>query len=540
MAEEGDDYTASSSTHMSEPAKLQNYFDYLATLTPRKKELYTSRRKAKIMCTIGQASRSVEVILKLIECGMNVARVRLGTGSYEHDKGTIENIRTAINLYSEKIGRNYHMAIACDLIGPDVKVGFIETGLPYIMLKEGDNVEITVNDEYKDRCNAERIYVDFATLPSLVSIGNEIYINNGKILLEVTTIADHHRFTCKVVKGGKYSSKDSLNFPSLDVDLPDFTEKDLLDLDFCIEQKIDMIIMSFTRHAQTISYLRERIEEEDCEMAIIAKIEDIEGIENFHDIALYADGICLGRSDLGINVTVKKLCLYQKSLIARCNKIGKPCIITGHVLASLNRKLGATRNEASDICNTILDGADMLILDRVIFSGMYPVESLVSCVKLIRAAESAIWKRRTFADICYEFLPPMDGARAIALAAAECAGNVKATALIVITRSGRSARYLAQLRPPCHIIAVVKKPFVAKLLLLYKGIEPIIPPPSTERMFLRDLEDQLQYAVRICLLDNLVALWDKIVFVVPSSPGDGFSNVIKVYQIKRRQTSILY
>lgn len=243
---------------------------------------------------------------------------------------------------------------------------------------------------------------------------------------------------------------------------------------------------------------------------------------------------------LGINVTIPRLIYHQKKLIAKCNLMGRPVIIVQHILKSMEFKSRPRRNEVADVANTIIDGADVLVLTKQTVTGKYPLESVKTLGNIIKDAETNIWQTMVFSDFCNNRTPPVEGVEAMGIAAVDCAMRTKACAILVITRGGRSASMISKFFPPCSILGICRNATTVKKMLLYKGIEPVLSPAPKTSIFKRDLDDQLQYGIDVGLREGFIQMYSSVVVLVPSEPGFAFANSMFSAQITPKRPRILY
>ncbi|MFZ2489659.1 MAG: pyruvate kinase [Anaerolineae bacterium] len=425
-------------------------------------------QRTKIVCTIGPASQSPEMLARLMQAGMDVARVNMSHGTHEMHAENIANIRAV----AQSVGKA--VAVLLDLQGPKLRVG--EMPPEGVLLIPGETVTLTVNPE---PATATRVPVQFKRLPSAVEPGDRIMLDDGLLDLVVLSKTSTD-VTCRVVTGGVLTSNKGINLPKASFSIASVSEKDKKDVIFGLNHRVDWIALSFVRRADDIHEVRElvRSQTEFGRLTpIIAKIEKPEAVENIREIVAAADGIMVARGDLGIEVSPEAVPMMQKMIIKLCNELGKPVITATQMLDSMIRNPRPTRAEASDVANAILDGTDAIMLSGETAVGKYPVEAIETMVRIAQETEP---KSR--------FGPPSLTAgqhsisEAVCYAATDTAIMLHASAILAPTISGTTARILSHFRAPNPIIAITPNPAVHRQLALFWGIYPLMSQraPDTE------------------------------------------------------------
>ncbi len=429
-------------------------------------------RKTKIICTLGPAAESDDIVRKLMLKGMNVARFNFSHGSYEEHLGRIEcvkRIREELNL---------PVALLLDTKGPEIRTGAFEGGK--VMLTEGDTVIIR-NKDIKG--TAKEFSVTYKGLPEDVTVDSRILIDDGLIELVVTEVKDDDIY-CRVQNGGPVSDKKSINVPGTELRLPALTQKDIQDIEFGIEHGIDFIAASFVRKPRDVQEIRHILEKHNAQdINIIAKIENGEGVQNFEDILKVADGIMVARGDLGVEIPASEVPIVQKNIIKQCQNFGKISITATQMLDSMIRNPRPTRAEVSDVANAIFDGTSAVMLSGETAAGKYPIESLEMMVEIARRTESSIDYWKNLQNTRYTMLSSV--ANAISHATCTTAMDLNAKAIITITHAGRTARLVSRFRPGCPVVATTVYPRVQRQLNLSWGICPILVDEvqTTDEMF---------------------------------------------------------
>lgn len=468
------------------------------------------RRCTKIVCTIGPASGSPQVIEDLIREGMDVARLNFSHGSYEEHSLAIRYVREA----SLKLRKP--VAILQDLSGPKIRTGLIQK--EPALLEEGTTFTLTSRDIPG---NEREVSITYPLFPQKVRSGQVILLADGLPELEVEEVTSTD-IKCRVVKGGELASHQGINLPEASLEIPPLSDKDQRDLLFGIEQGVDFIGISFVRKAEDILRVREVLEEKGKEeISLIAKIEKREALRNIDEIIKVADGIMIARGDLGVEIPLQEVPLVQKEIIKKCNLTGKPVITATQMLESMIENPRPTRAEVTDIANAIFDGTDAIMLSEETALGKYPVESAVMMSKIALETEKSLDYERILQERALSVKATAPDA--ISHATCRIAQDLKAAAIVTFTLSGSTARMVARYRPRVAIIARSPKESTVRKLALSWGVYPL---QSSE---IKDTDDMIHKAEKIALETGLVSRGETIVitagipFAIP-----GTTNLIKV------------
>ncbi|ACA59568.1 pyruvate kinase [Candidatus Desulforudis audaxviator] len=471
-------------------------------------------RHTKIICTIGPASESVEVLSRMVESGMNISRHNFSHGSREEHRRRINNVRTAAARTGRTVG------IMVDLRGPKIRIGDLEP--EPVELKAGD--ELTLTTEVI-KGNRRRISVDYQPLPREVGPGNTILLGDGLVGLEVLRV-EGSEVLCRVLNDALLTSRKGVNLPGVRTSIPTVTEKDIRDLHFALELGFDFVAASFVRRAEDILSVRAILEKFESEAHIVAKIETWEAVENLDDIIKVTDAVMVARGDLGLEIAAEEVPLVQKKIIARCNLAGKPVITATQMLESMIHNPRPTRAEASDVANAILDGTDAVMLSAETATGEYPVAAVETMDRIARRAEADLpygmllhqrhrdISRRTVTD-------------AISYATCATAADLDAAAIITATQTGYTARMVAKYRPARPIVAVTPREDVVRRLTLLWGVQPVYVQEEIE-----DTDRMISASIEAALAAGLIRGGDLVVITAGVPVGlHGSTNLLKVHTV---------
>lgn len=420
-------------------------------------------RHTKIICTLGPASGTPEILREMAAAGMNIARFNFSHGNHEsHGKAfaMIDSLNRELN---------HPIAKLLDTQGPEIRTG--ERQNP-VMLEAGDEVTLSVSLE--DAANEQYIFVAYKDLVTDLKVGDRITIDNGVINVDVLEISGS-RLRCKVVDGGKVGSRRHVNLPGIRVNLPSITEKDQRDIEFGLKHDIDIIALSFVRSADDIHECRKIVDASGKKTLIFAKIENQEGVDNFDEILATADGIMVARGDLGVEIQISDLPIRQRRMVQACALAGKPVIVATHMLESMITSPTPTRAEVSDVANAVFEGADCIMLSGETGAGKYPVK----CVQMMDSIARRMEKEPA---IGFQTGRQVNAVRDhLAQAAVALADSLGSRAIVVTDRSGRLAETVSSFRPRTAIIyCCTDDESVRRRLWVVRSIVPIVIPFSDE------------------------------------------------------------
>ncbi|RQW90100.1 MAG: pyruvate kinase [Geobacter sp.] len=418
--------------------------------------------KTKIVCTIGPASESIEVMKKMLVAGMNVARLNFSHGDFSGHQQIIKNLRSAAHA------TGHRLTIMADLPGPKMRIGMLAEDL--ITLRPGDSLTLTTEEILGD---ANRVSVSFSRLPLAVKPSDTLFLNDGLIQLEALQVQGND-VQCRVVVGGELRSRKGLNLPGIDLGISAFTNHDLSCMKFALEHGVDAISQSFVNCAEDISAVRSAAASLGHNPFIIAKIERSNALQHLDEIIEAADGIMIARGDLGVEVPIETIPVIQKQLMKLANLKGKPVITATQMLESMTYNSRPTRAEATDVANAILDGTDCVMLSGESAMGNYPVESVAMLAKIAAAIEPnrpMLKVKELFeGDEAKGSIQP---SHLIALSVETSLEYIKPAAVFVPTRSGATARRIAQFRLPVWIVALSSQETTCQRLQFSSGVWPV-------------------------------------------------------------------
>jgi pyruvate kinase len=415
--------------------------------------------RTKIVATVGPACDTYEALLALVRAGVNVFRLNFSHGAHADKLSIIENIRR-INQTEP-----YNISILGDLQGPKLRVGEIENNA--LEINPGDILTFT-NEKLIG--TKDRIYVSYPNLHADVKIGNKIMIDDGKLEVKVISIESNNDVKVEVTMGGIISSKKGINLPDTKISLPALTEKDLEDLEFIIDQKLDWVALSFVRHVKDIVILRSRLNERKSKTKIIAKIEKPEAMTNIRDIIIESDGIMIARGDLGVELPIEQVPLIQKQIIRKCIHRAKPVIVATQMMESMIDRSKPNRSEITDVANAVLEGADAVMLSGETATGKHPVLVVETMRKIITQVERTDYRYNLEDELIPQPHSPSFLSDAICYNACKLAKDTKADALVGMTQSGYTAFMLSSYRPESPLYIFSKERSLINQLSLSWGV----------------------------------------------------------------------
>lgn len=467
-------------------------------------------KKTKIVCTLGPACRNEETLTKMVQAGMNVARLNFSHGDYEEHKKNIElikKVRTKLNV---------PLPIMLDTKGPELRIRTFKDHK--ILLNEGDTFTFTVDEIEGDQT---KVSVSYKGIVNDLAPGDTILLNNGLLVFKVTEVTDTNVVT-RVEIGGVLTDKKSMFFPDKTLSLKYLSEQDVQDILFGVEQGIDFIACSFTSKAQDIIDIRKLLQEHgNPDIDLIAKIESRSGVNNIDEILDAANGIMVARGDLGVEIPYEELPQIQKMLINKCRLSGKRCITATEMLESMINQPRPTRAEISDVANAVYDGTSAIMLSGETAGGKYPVQSVEAMARIALETEKHLETR--YGDKNLVIQSPID---ALSHSACVLAEDIGAKAIVVCSRTGGTARLVSRFRPNIDIIGMTTEPMSYRKLALSWGVIPVLSEEFTS------MDVLFYHAKRAAIELGLVSKGDRIVITGGNPNGkSGNSNVINIEQI---------
>jgi len=416
-------------------------------------------KKTKIVATLGPATSTKETLQKMMEAGADVFRINFSHADYEAVAERIKMIREL----NDEFG--FNAAILADLQGPKLRVGVMKEE---VVVNEGD--EITFETGQKFEGTKDRVYMTYKNFPQDAKPGERILLDDGKLIFEVVSTDKKSKVKARVIQGGPLKSKKGVNLPNTVISQPALTEKDVEDAIFAIGQRVDWIALSFVRHAEDLIELQELIQKHgDHKIPIIAKIEKPEGVENIDKIVAYCDGLMVARGDLGVEIPAEEVPLIQKQLVLKAKRARIPVIIATQMMETMISSLTPTRAEVNDVANSVMDGADAVMLSGETSVGQYPVQVIKQMANIIRSVENSKLikvpqspphirtNRYITKSICYH--------------AALMANEIDAKAITTLTNSGYTAFQISAWRPNAHVLVFTSNKTILTQLSLLWGVK---------------------------------------------------------------------
>ena len=416
------------------------------------------RKKTKIVATLGPATDSPEILKGMILAGVNVFRINFSHANYEEVKQRIAQVRAI----QEEL--NTHVALLGDLQGPKLRVGVMEDD---VVVENGDQISFVTGEPFVG--NKERAYMNYTQFPLDVKAGERVLLDDGKLIFEVVSTNEKDTVVAKVLQGGVLKSKKGVNLPNTNISLPALTEKDIKDAIFAIEQEVDWIALSFVRHAKDIEDLKKLIKAHTTEeIPIIAKIEKPEALENIDEIIANCQGLMVARGDLAVETPAHEVPLRQKELVRKAKEARIPVIIATQMMETMIESLTPTRAEVNDVANSIIDGADAVMLSGETSVGKYPVQVIQQMTRIIKSVEDS---NLIQVPLITPFIRSLRYVtNTICFHAAKMANDTNAKVITSLTNSGYAAFRISSYRPNSHILIFTSNKRILTQLNLLWGV----------------------------------------------------------------------
>ena len=467
-------------------------------------------KKTKIICSIGPASTDPAVMSKMVEAGMNVARINMSHATPEEKVAVVASVKEVRKM----TGKN--VAILFDTKGPEFRNGMLEND--QITLTEGETIRIVKESVLG---NQERFSVNYPQAIDNLEIGSIVLLENGLMKIEVIS-KEEDGVTCKIINGGVLGNKKSLNVPGANLNIPFISDVDREDIIYACEHEGDYLAASFVSSKEDVLEVREILKQCNREdMKIISKIESARAIENLDEIIDVTDGIMVARGDLGVEVPMQQLPKFQKLIIEKCREKGKSVVVATEMLESMKKSARPTRAEVSDVANAIYDGTSAIMLSGETAAGEHPVESVRTMAKIARMTEKNIHYKKRFQ--AHKKIKNTSITDAVSHAACTMAMDLEAAAIVAVTTTGHTARMLSKFRPSCPIIAVVVDEKAYHQTAMTWGTIPV------KNDMQETMDDMFESAVRKAITTRILKKDDMIVLTGGLPVGiSGTTNVVKV------------
>ena len=468
-------------------------------------------RKTKIVATIGPASNTRPMLEKLIQAGMNVARLNFSHGNYETHGEVIRTIRSISRMMNRPVG------ILLDLQGPKIRVGKLKDGKP-VRLERHATFSITAHEM---KGNAEMVSTTYQNLAKDVQKNDTILLDDGLIRLQVTAVHED-RVECRVVNGGYLNENKGINLPGVNVSAPSLTEKDKRDVNFGIQNGVDYFALSFVRTADDLHQIKSILKRQGAEIPVIAKIEKPEGVDNLSSILEIADGIMVARGDLGVELRPEQVPTIQKQIIYTSANRNRLVITATQMLETMSSNPIPTRAEASDVANAIFDGTDAVMLSGETASGRYPVKALEMMAKIADQAEESPFMKY---NIRFDPDPSDLITHAVAQSAVNILHEINAKCIVAFSVSGKTSKQISKQRPTAPVFAFTSRKDIYNRLALLWGITPMYIPN------IDDAQRLVKSSENLLLEKKRVQKGDLIVLVIGLGLKEGSTNIIKIHRV---------
>eukprot|EP00934_Nitzschia_sp_Nitz4_P005470 Nitzschia sp. Nitz4//scaffold189_size62959//32933//34665//NITZ4_006309-RA/size62959-snap-gene-0.4-mRNA-1//1//CDS//3329539899//5460//frame0 len=480
----------------------------------------TSKRRTKIICTMGPSCWDVPCLEDLIDLGLSVARFNFSHGDHEGHKACLDRVRQAA------ANKGKHIAILLDTKGPEIRSGFFADGAKKIDLVKDQ--ELVLTSDYSFKGDSKKLACSYQALATSVYPGQTILVADGSLVLTVKSCnVEAGEVTCVVQNNASIGERKNMNLPGVVVDLPTLTDKDIKDItEWGIPNKIDFIAASFVRKASDVLKIREILGPENQGIKIISKIENQEGLDNYDEILEVTDGIMVARGDLGMEIPPDKVFIAQKLMIRKANIVGKPVITATQMLESMTKNPRPTRAECSDVANAVLDGTDCVMLSGETAGGEHPREAVKIMSETCTDAESAVAFENLYQAVrnsALKMYGKFSRSESVASSAVKTSIELKAAGIIVCSESGTTAQQVAKFRPNCLFTVLTTSERTANQCSgLLKGCTAVVLPS------LEHTDDIVHTTIGKCVLSGKASPGDPIIIVQGTNAKVGATNTMRI------------
>ncbi|XP_023290529.1 pyruvate kinase [Orussus abietinus] len=478
------------------------------------------------MVTLGENNSHPEAISDIVSAGADMFRLNMSHKDCKWHELTLQSARRTENKLHERCPLYFPLAIAVDLRGPEIRTGIFRgdsKNMGFAELKEGNTLRLLTNKKVKLAGTATCFWVSYPDLPKKCQIGDQILLDRGAMTLQVTAIGEDF-VTCKISKGGIIRDEKIVHLIDSVVELPQVSEQDDFDIAFALNHKSDFLIVSHVRSSKMICAVRNRVEQIGSRpICILSKISSLQGVNCFDEVLKVSDGIVIDGSGIEVDTGPEKVFLAQKSIIAKCNQVGKPVVVVLHVETECSLQVSTAH-----VVNAVLEGADSILLATGASSAENTIDLVKKVDKACREAECARWQRQLFQELSYKASIPLDLTHSIAIAAVETSMKCNAAAILVTTTTGRSAMMVSIYRPRCPIVAITRYSAVSRLLQISFGIHPIHFSHAPLSDWNKDMDTRIQWGMNYLRNEKFIDTGDVVVIVSGWCQGSGFTNSIRV------------
>lgn len=526
--------------HQEEAAEKETIIDHMSALRVTSEPF--CKRLPVIIGTIGPSCTEVHQIEDLLDCGMNVARINMSYGDRCCQLNAIHNFKLAADNFIQKIGMYVPIGLMMDLKGPEIRTGRIcklyacDPDNPRIFIEKNSIIKITTEITYVDKITPTLIYVDFPLFPQHVRPGMKIYIDDGYISLIVQKVNEIDLIALVECEGylGNYRP---VHVPMVPLDLPPLTNIDMEDIDLALEEEFDFIALSKIENAEAVYTLKSKLIESlllqrkfrEKPIMIFSKISNFQALKNIDEIIEATDGIIIQRGDLGLDIPPEKVYVAQREIIGKCNMVNKPVIICTQLMKSMTTHLLTDRSHIFDVGSCIEDGADGICLTGETAIGKFPSQVVEQTHNILREAEAADSRKYHFKELTDKLKPPIEPIVAVAMASCIISQKIKATAIIVLTTSGKSAQLISWFRPRCVVLAVTNFERTARQLHMWRSICPIIyNGPCLKNNWFANLDLKFQYGITFGKEVGFIEAGDPLILVSGYGRHTSFTNCIRI------------